>query len=75
MYEAWLKDPNSVHASWRAVFQNETRGIGKGASYTPPPALLGATSTVSSGRAASSDHVLVWLAKGGGGLGEGQTIS
>merc|ERR1719232_1288154 len=31
MYEAWARDPTSVHASWDAYF----RGI----SYTPPPSL------------------------------------
>merc|ERR1719411_305359 len=31
MYEAWARDPTSVHASWDAYF----RGI----NYTPPPSL------------------------------------
>ena len=31
MYESWVKDPKSVHASWDAYF--------RGASYAPPPSL------------------------------------
>jgi 2-oxoglutarate dehydrogenase E1 component len=43
MYEAWRKDPNSVHVSWRTFFENEEAGYGKGTSYTSPPSMLKAT--------------------------------
>ncbi|XP_037874726.1 2-oxoglutarate dehydrogenase complex component E1 isoform X1 [Bombyx mori] len=39
MYNAWLADPNSVHASWDAFFRNATNGAQPGAAYTPPPNL------------------------------------
>ncbi|XP_037299474.1 2-oxoglutarate dehydrogenase, mitochondrial isoform X3 [Manduca sexta] len=39
MYNAWLTDPNSVHASWDAFFRNATNGAQPGAAYTPPPNL------------------------------------
>ncbi|CAK1604059.1 unnamed protein product [Parnassius mnemosyne] len=39
MYNAWLSDPNSVHASWDAFFRNATNGAQPGLAYTPPPNL------------------------------------
>ncbi|XP_066260737.1 2-oxoglutarate dehydrogenase complex component E1 isoform X3 [Euwallacea similis] len=36
MYNAWLADPSSVHASWDAFFRNSQSG---GAGYTAPPTL------------------------------------
>ncbi|XP_013141239.1 PREDICTED: 2-oxoglutarate dehydrogenase, mitochondrial isoform X2 [Papilio polytes] len=39
MYNAWLSDPNSVHASWDAFFRNATAGAQPGVAYTPPPNL------------------------------------
>ncbi|CAG9785174.1 unnamed protein product [Diatraea saccharalis] len=39
MYNAWLTDPNSVHASWDAFFRNATAGAQPGAAYTSPPNL------------------------------------
>ncbi|XP_050343049.1 2-oxoglutarate dehydrogenase complex component E1 isoform X3 [Nymphalis io] len=39
MYNAWLTDPNSVHASWDAFFRNATNGAQPGVAYTPPPNL------------------------------------
>ncbi|KAJ0179990.1 hypothetical protein K1T71_004581 [Dendrolimus kikuchii] len=39
MYNSWLTDPNSVHASWDAFFRNATNGAQPGAAYTPPPNL------------------------------------
>ncbi|XP_039748792.1 2-oxoglutarate dehydrogenase, mitochondrial isoform X3 [Pararge aegeria] len=39
MYNAWLSDPNSVHASWDAFFRNATNGAQPGVAYTPPPNL------------------------------------
>ena len=64
MFEAWQQDPSSVHASWRALFNNETHGLGKGQSYTPPPgftqaapAAMGSTTLPSDG--AIYDHIKV----------------
>ncbi|XP_013188254.1 2-oxoglutarate dehydrogenase complex component E1 isoform X2 [Amyelois transitella] len=39
MYNSWLSDPNSVHASWDAFFRNATAGAQPGAAYTSPPNL------------------------------------
>jgi 2-oxoglutarate dehydrogenase complex dehydrogenase (E1) component-like enzyme len=36
MYEAWRKDPKSVHVSWRTFFENEEAGLGKGTSGAMP---------------------------------------
>ncbi|XP_050306622.1 2-oxoglutarate dehydrogenase complex component E1 isoform X6 [Anthonomus grandis grandis] len=36
MYNAWLRDPASVHASWDAFFRNSQTG---GAGYSAPPSL------------------------------------
>uniref|UniRef100_A0A1X7TY60 2-oxoglutarate dehydrogenase, mitochondrial n=1 Tax=Amphimedon queenslandica TaxID=400682 RepID=A0A1X7TY60_AMPQE len=39
MYESWQSDPNSVHKSWQAYFNNVTRGDLPGQAYqrAPPP--------------------------------------
>ncbi|XP_026328900.1 2-oxoglutarate dehydrogenase, mitochondrial isoform X2 [Hyposmocoma kahamanoa] len=39
MYNTWLSDPNSVHASWDAFFRNATNGAQPGAAYQSPPNL------------------------------------
>ncbi|XP_050515145.1 2-oxoglutarate dehydrogenase complex component E1 isoform X1 [Diabrotica virgifera virgifera] len=36
MYNAWLVDPSSVHASWDSFFRNSSQG---GAGYQAPPSL------------------------------------
>lgn len=46
MYESWLKDPNSVHASWNAFFQNVERGMAPGEAYHPPPSLTSVGATI-----------------------------
>lgn len=43
MYNAWLKDPKSVHASWDAFFKNATAGAKPGEAYAPPPVFSTAT--------------------------------
>jgi hypothetical protein len=67
MYEAWQQDPSSVHASWRALFNNESHGLGKGQSYTPPGYTPPAASAVSSSEAphdgAIYDHIKVGIDK------------
>ena len=40
MYEAWLKDPNSVHLSWQVYFKNMKHGVSPGQAYSPPPTLV-----------------------------------
>lgn len=40
MYEAWLKDPSSVHLSWQVYFKNMANGVAPGQAYTPPPTLV-----------------------------------
>jgi 2-oxoglutarate dehydrogenase E1 component len=40
MYEAWLKDPSSVHLSWQIYFKNMANGVSPGQAYTPPPTIV-----------------------------------
>lgn len=40
MYEAWLKEPSSVHLSWQVYFKNMANGVSPGQAYTPPPTLV-----------------------------------
>lgn len=40
MYEAWRKDPSSVHASWNAFFKNADAGLAPGQAFHAPPALV-----------------------------------
>lgn len=40
MYEAWLKDPSSVHLSWQVYFRNMANGVPSGNAYTPPPTIM-----------------------------------
>jgi len=45
MYNAWLNDHKSVHASWDAFFKNATAGAQPGEAYAPPPPLYNAPSS------------------------------
>ncbi|CAG8583475.1 6676_t:CDS:2 [Acaulospora morrowiae] len=40
MYDAWLKDPESVHLSWQVYFKNIKSGIHPRNAYQPPPTLV-----------------------------------
>jgi 2-oxoglutarate dehydrogenase E1 component len=40
MYEAWLKDPSSVHLSWQVYFKNMANGVSPGQAYSPPPTIV-----------------------------------
>ncbi|CAG8487584.1 5643_t:CDS:2 [Funneliformis caledonium] len=40
MYEAWLKDPSSVHLSWQVYFKNIQSGINPRVAYQPPPTIV-----------------------------------
>ncbi|EPT30542.1 putative 2-oxoglutarate dehydrogenase e1 component, mitochondrial precursor [Toxoplasma gondii TgCatPRC2] len=52
MYNAWQRDPSSVHASWNAYFTNVLQDLPAGASFCLPPSagvssgLLGSTTAV-----------------------------
>lgn len=47
MYDAWREDPNSVHASWRAYFNNLEKGQPSARAFQSPPNLtLGAVDNV-----------------------------
>ncbi|MFH4976461.1 hypothetical protein AB6A40_003170 [Gnathostoma spinigerum] len=37
MYDAWRKDPSSVHASWSSYFTNVEKGLQPGQAYQSPP--------------------------------------
>jgi 2-oxoglutarate dehydrogenase E1 component len=40
MYQAWTKDPSSVHVSWQAYFKNVSNGASPGTAFALPPNLL-----------------------------------
>ncbi|KAG7695648.1 hypothetical protein KL930_003645 [Ogataea haglerorum] len=40
MYEAWSKDPKSVHVSWDAYFRNMNGNKPASAAFVPPPTLI-----------------------------------
>ncbi|KAH9498408.1 hypothetical protein Btru_008193 [Bulinus truncatus] len=46
MYEAWQKDPNSVHKSWDAFFRQTAKGAPPGQAYVAPPSLRSAAGLV-----------------------------
>ncbi|XP_046392851.1 2-oxoglutarate dehydrogenase, mitochondrial isoform X3 [Ischnura elegans] len=39
MYNAWLRDPKSVHVSWDSFFRSTSAGAAPGQAYSPPPSL------------------------------------
>lgn len=41
MYNAWVKDPNSVHTSWSAYFSNIVSGVPPEQAFVKPPSLGG----------------------------------
>lgn len=62
MYEAWLKDPSSVHLSWQVYFKNMANGVSPGQAYSPPPTLVPSASArlpvlPGEGAAAGSDVI------------------
>lgn len=40
MYDAWKKDPSSVHVSWQAYFGNMDSGAPASSAYQPPPTIV-----------------------------------
>ncbi|CAI2171207.1 12311_t:CDS:2 [Funneliformis geosporum] len=66
MYEAWLKDPTSVHLSWQVYFKNIQSGINPRVAYQPPPTIVPLTGSVTSisteaGSYDVTDHMKVQL--------------
>lgn len=48
MYEAWLKDPSSVHLSWQVYFKNIQSGMNPRVAYQPPPTIVPLTGMATS---------------------------
>lgn len=65
MYEAWLKDPSSVHVSWDAYFRNLKTGVPASAAFQAPPTLIpgpiGSQSMVPSAQTMGSEDILTHL--------------
>ncbi|CAG8481757.1 10489_t:CDS:2 [Scutellospora calospora] len=63
LYEAWLKDPTSVHLSWQVYFKNIQAGVNPRYAYQPPPTLVpnGMSISVSPGTYGINDHMKVQL--------------
>ncbi|CAG8606424.1 2663_t:CDS:2, partial [Paraglomus occultum] len=68
MYEAWKKDPKSVHLSWQVYFRNMQAGIKPEIAYQPPPTLIPLTGAgtfaspdIESVSADVTDHMKVQL--------------
>ncbi|KAG9289182.1 hypothetical protein G9A89_022491 [Geosiphon pyriformis] len=40
MYQAWLKDPKSVHLSWQVYFRNIQAGVSSQHAFQAPPTLI-----------------------------------
>ncbi|OZJ01529.1 hypothetical protein BZG36_05487, partial [Bifiguratus adelaidae] len=55
MYEAWLKDPQSVHLSWQVYFKNVAAGASPSQAYTPPPTIVPSASARLSSMPISTD--------------------
>ncbi|KAJ2355769.1 2-oxoglutarate dehydrogenase E1 component, partial [Coemansia sp. RSA 2610] len=53
MYEAYIRDPESVHASWRAYFKNVDSGMKPGKAFQAAPNLIAATAINPASDAAS----------------------
>ncbi|BFZ03136.1 hypothetical protein BsWGS_06175 [Bradybaena similaris] len=46
MFEAWQRDPSSVHRSWDSFFRQTARGAPPGQAYVAPPTLRASTASV-----------------------------
>jgi 2-oxoglutarate dehydrogenase E1 component len=60
MYEAWLRNPSSVHVSWQVYFKKMDSGM---KTYRPSPIvpLTGLTTTLSPSTSQYDDHMKVQL--------------
>ncbi|KAJ2689023.1 2-oxoglutarate dehydrogenase E1 component, partial [Coemansia sp. RSA 1285] len=54
MYEAYTKDPESVHVSWRSYFKNVDKGLKPGLAFQTAPSLISATAINPASDAASN---------------------
>lgn len=66
MYDAWKKDPSSVHVSWNAYFKNLDGNVPPAAAFQAPPTLIptpsgGVVTAVPTGTSAASSDILVHL--------------
>lgn len=65
MYDAWMKDPRSVHLSWQVYFRNMENGVSPGIAYQPPPTIVPLTGMSTSVSTADTidvyDHMKVQL--------------
>nr|AOE43335.1 oxoglutarate dehydrogenase [Coremiostelium polycephalum] len=57
MYNAWRKDPSSVHPSWNSFFQSADMGAPVGEAYMSPPSLGTSTATAATPSSSSSSQV------------------
>lgn len=60
MHEAWKKDPNSVHVSWKSYFENLENGLGEHSFISPPTidprSSVSQSLSSSTGRSSNSDE-------------------
>jgi 2-oxoglutarate dehydrogenase E1 component len=66
MYDAWKKDPSSVHVSWNAYFKNIDGNVPPSQAFTAPPTLVptpsgGVVTAVPTGAGGAHNDVLVHL--------------
>lgn len=66
LHERWLEDPESVHASWRAFFENMEQGDEEGNANVLPPSLHGSGGLASAedmdpAAVAARDHMKLLL--------------
>lgn len=62
MYEAWRKDPASVHTSWQVYFGNIQDGVHPADAFTLPPSLAqGVSPNADTMRQVIEDHLKVQL--------------
>ncbi|KAJ1506947.1 2-oxoglutarate dehydrogenase E1 component [Coelomomyces lativittatus] len=47
MYEAWLKNPTSVHVSWQTYFHHVSQQVPLGQAFTSPPSLSSSSASTS----------------------------
>lgn len=61
MYDAWRKDPSSVHVSWQAYFSNMDKGVPAQQAFVAPPTIVptptGGIPSLTPGSGAGSNNV------------------
>jgi len=66
MYNAWKKDPASVHVSWQSFFSSMEAGAPPGAAFTPPPSIRAGQSLAAAAVSSEPAHRPHELARGEG---------